>query len=71
MYATAYDPSIAGIFSLNTNGPLQLTSARTYETGAKQLLWGGKAEWTVAAYDTVQRNVYVPVNTTTVDLPRS
>jgi iron complex outermembrane receptor protein len=68
MYATAYDPSIAGIFSLNTNGPLQLTSARTYETGAKQLLWGGKAEWTVAAYDTVQRNVYVPVNTTTDDL---
>ena len=68
MYATAYDPSIAGIFSLNTNGPLQLTSARTYETGAKQVLWDGRAEWTVAAYETVQRNVYVPVNTTTDDL---
>ena len=68
MYATAYDPSIAGVFSLNTNEPLQLTSARTYETGAKQILWDGKAEWSVAAYDTVQRNVYVPVNTTTDDL---
>jgi iron complex outermembrane recepter protein len=68
MYATAYDPSIAGIFSLNTNGPLQLTSARTYETGAKQIVWDGMIEWSVAAYDTVQRNVYVPVNTTTDDL---
>ena len=68
MYATAYDPAAAGIFSLTPGTSLQLTSARTYETGAKQLLWDGKAEWTVAAYDIVQRNVYVPVNTTTVDL---
>ena len=52
MYATAYDPAVAGIFSLNPgNGPLQLTSARTYETGAKQILWDGRAEWTVALYD--------------------
>ncbi|MFZ3338467.1 MAG: TonB-dependent receptor, partial [Xanthobacteraceae bacterium] len=68
MYATAYDPAAAGIFSLTPGTSLQLTSARTYETGVKQLLWNGKAEWTVAAYDIVQRNVYVPVNTTTVDL---
>ncbi|MGB7035039.1 MAG: TonB-dependent receptor [Xanthobacteraceae bacterium] len=68
MYATAYDPAIAGIFSINTTEPLQLTSARTYETGAKQILWGGKAEWTVAAYDIVQRNVYVPVSATVDDL---
>jgi iron complex outermembrane receptor protein len=68
MYATAYDPAAAGIFSLTPGTSLQLTSSRTYETGAKQQLWGGKAEWTVALYDIVQRNVYVPVNTTTVDL---
>ncbi len=56
MYATAYDPAIAGVFSLNPdNGPLSLTSARTYETGAKQILWDGKAEWTVAAYDILQK----------------
>ena len=47
---------------------LQLTSSRIYETGAKQLFWDGKAEWTVAAYDILQRNVFVPVNTTTTDL---
>lgn len=68
MYATAYDPSVAGIFSLNSSQPLQLTSARTYEAGAKQLLWNGKAEWTVAAYDIVQRNVYVPISPSLADL---
>jgi len=65
MYATAYDPAVAGIFSITSP---QLTSARIYETGAKQQFWNGRAEWTVALYDIVQRNVYVPVNTTTTDL---
>ena len=67
MYATAYDPAVAGVFSLRP-GSLQLTSTRIYETGAKQQLWDGRAEWTVALYDIVQRNVFVPVNTTTTDL---
>jgi iron complex outermembrane receptor protein len=67
MYATAYDPAVAGIFSIKP-GTLQLTSTRIYETGAKQQLWDGRAEWTVALYDIVQRNVFVPVNTTTTDL---
>src|SRR5262249_31687723 len=47
MYATAYDPAVAGIFSIKP-GTLQLTSTRLYETGAKQQLWDGRAEWTVA-----------------------
>ncbi len=68
MYATAYDPSAAGLFSLNPTSSLQLTSARIYETGAKQKFWNDRAEWSIAAYDIRQRNVYVPVNTTTVDL---
>jgi iron complex outermembrane receptor protein len=68
MYATAYDPAVAGIFSINPTTSLQLTSARTYETGAKQILWDGKAEWTVAVYDIRQRNVFVPVSTTETDL---
>jgi iron complex outermembrane recepter protein len=67
MYATAYDPAVAGVFSL-TPSSLQLTSARLYETGAKQQFWDDRAEWTVALYDIVQRNVFVPVNTTTTDL---
>lgn len=67
MYATAYDPAVAGVFSL-TQGSLQLTSTRILETGAKQQFWDDRAEWTVALYDIVQRNVFVPVNTTTTDL---
>ena len=51
MYATSYDPAAADIFSVNASTSLQLTSARIYETGVKQLLWDDKAEWTVAAYD--------------------
>jgi iron complex outermembrane recepter protein len=68
MFATAYDPAVAGIFSISPGKSLQLTSSRIYETGAKRLFWDGKAEWTIAAYDILQRNVFVPVNTTTTDL---
>src|ERR1700686_5739093 len=68
MFATAYDPAVAGIFSISPGNSLQLTSSRIYGTGAKQLFWDGKAEWTIAAYDIRQRNVFVPVNTTTTDI---
>ena len=69
MFATAYDPAVAGIFSISPAQKITaLTSSRIYETGAKQLFWDGKAEWTIAAYDILQRNVFVPVNTTTTDL---
>jgi iron complex outermembrane receptor protein len=68
MLATAYDPAVAGIFSISPGKSLQLTSSRIFETGAKQMFWDGKAEWTIAAYDIQQRNVFVPVNTTTTDL---
>jgi len=64
MYATAYNPAVAAVFSITPGTSLQLTSTRLYETGAKQLLWDGKAEWTVALFDIVQRNVFVPVSTT-------
>jgi iron complex outermembrane recepter protein len=58
MYATAYDPAVASIFSVNPGLPLLLTSSAIYESGVKQLLWDNKAEWTFAAYDIVRRNVY-------------
>lgn len=72
MYATAYDPSAAAIFSLSPNpddgNPLQLTSTKLYETGAKQVLWNGRAEWTFAAYSIIQNNVYVPVSPIAADV---
>ena len=68
MFATAYDPAVAAIFSVTPAQTTLLTSARLYETGAKQLFWDGRAEWTIAAYEILQRNVFVPVNTTTTDV---
>ena len=68
MYATAFDPAAAGIFSISPGTTLALTSSRTYETGVKQLLWGGKAEWTLSIYDIARQNVYVQVNDTTSTL---
>jgi iron complex outermembrane receptor protein len=68
MYATAYDPAAAGIFSISPGTSLELTSARIYETGVKQLFWDNKAEWTLAAYDISRHNVYVQINDTTSDL---
>jgi iron complex outermembrane recepter protein len=68
MFATAYNPAAAALFSVTPAQTTLLTSSRLYETGAKQLLWDGKAEWTIAAYDILQRNVFVPVNTTTTDV---
>jgi iron complex outermembrane receptor protein len=58
MYATAYDPAIASIFSINPNLPVLLTSARIYETGAKYLFWDNRAEFTFSGYDIVRKNVY-------------
>jgi iron complex outermembrane receptor protein len=65
MYATAYDPAVAAIFSVTPGTSVDLTSSRIYETGVKQLFWGGKAEWTLAAYDIQRNNVYVQINDTT------
>jgi iron complex outermembrane recepter protein len=63
MTATAYDPAAAGIFSVNpVTNSLELTSARLYEAGVKQLFWDNRAEWTFAAYDIKRRNVFVRIN---------
>jgi iron complex outermembrane receptor protein len=68
MFATAYNPAVASVFSVSPGNSLQLTSSRLYETGVKQLLWDDRAEWSLAAYDIVQRNVFVPVSTTVNDV---
>ena len=59
MYATAYDPAAAGIFSVSPANSLELTSARIYETGVKMISDDKRAEATFAVYDIERRNVYV------------
>jgi iron complex outermembrane receptor protein len=59
MYATAYDPAIADIFSVSPGSSLDLTSAHIYETGVKVISDDKRAEATLAAYDIVRHNVFV------------
>ncbi len=61
MYATAYDPAAAGIFSVTPGTSLELTSARIYETGVKVISSDKRMEFTFAAYDIERRNVYVQI----------
>ncbi len=64
MYATAYDPAAAGIFSISPGNSLALTSAKIYETGVKHLFWDNRAEWTFSAYDITRNNVFVAISPT-------
>ncbi|MCK1650949.1 TonB-dependent receptor [Bradyrhizobium sp. 149] len=57
-YATGADIAANNIFLLNPTDPLNLTSARTYETGVKHLFWDNRAEWSFSAYDILRKNVY-------------
>ncbi|MEI8152833.1 MAG: TonB-dependent receptor plug domain-containing protein [Hyphomicrobiales bacterium] len=59
-YATAADPTVANIFIIRPTQPLLLTTARTYESGVKQLFWDKRAEWTFSAFDIERKNVFVP-----------
>jgi iron complex outermembrane receptor protein len=60
-YATAADAAVANIFNISPTRPQELTTSRTYETGVKQLLWDGRAEWTLSLFDIERRNVYSPL----------
>lgn len=57
-YATASDLSVGSLFLLSPTQPLTLSPARSYETGVKNLLWNGRAEWTFSAFDIERSNVY-------------
>lgn len=57
-YATGADISANNIFLLAPTQPLDLTTARIYETGVKHVLWDNRAEWSFSAYDILRKNVY-------------
>lgn len=57
-YATGADISANNIFLLNPTDPLNLTTARTYETGVKHVFWDNRAEWSFSTYDILRKNVY-------------
>ncbi len=57
-YATAVDPIGGALLSLSlTNSQYELATSRQYEVGVKQSFWGGRGEWTLAAYDIEKNNI--------------
>jgi len=67
-YATGADISANNIFLLGPTQNLDLTTARTYETGVKQVLWDNRAEWSFSAYDILRKNVYAAAGGMTLNI---
>jgi iron complex outermembrane receptor protein len=67
-YATGADISANNIFLLGPTQNLDLTTARTYETGVKHVLWDNRAEWSFSAYDIVRKNVYAAAGGMTLNI---
>lgn len=63
-YSTAVDP-VGGLLSLSFgNRNYDLATGKQAEVGVKQSFWGGRGEWTLAAYDIVKNNLLArdPIN---------
>jgi iron complex outermembrane receptor protein len=67
-YATGADISANNIFLLLPTQNLDLTTARTYETGVKHVLWDNRAEWSFSAYDILRKNVYAAAGGQTLNI---
>ena len=67
-YATGADISANNIFLLAPTQNLDLTTARTYETGVKHVFWDNRAEWSFSAYDILRKNVYAAAGGMTLNI---
>ncbi|KWT69460.1 Outer membrane vitamin B12 receptor BtuB [Hyphomicrobium sulfonivorans] len=57
-YSTGVDPMNFGLVSLTrSQAAWEPTTGRQIEVGVKQSLFGGRGEWTFAAYDIVKKNL--------------
>lgn len=56
-YATGID-ALGNLITLSQSQvPFELATGRQIEVGVKQSFWGGRGEWTLAAYDIVKENL--------------
>jgi iron complex outermembrane receptor protein len=67
-YATGADISANNIFLLGPTQNLDLTTARTYETGVKHVLWDNRAEWSFSVYEILRKNVYAAAGGQTLNI---
>lgn len=57
-YATAIDPAGSATLTLTAGrSDFDMTRGRQVEVGVKQSFWGGRGEWTFAAYDIVKTDL--------------
>ncbi|RVT93158.1 TonB-dependent receptor [Sphingomonas crocodyli] len=56
-YATAADPVSALVSTSLAQSAFDLSTGRQWEAGIKHVFWGGRGEWTFAAYDIVKRRL--------------
>ncbi|PDT75054.1 TonB-dependent siderophore receptor [Bradyrhizobium sp. C9] len=59
-YAVGVDP-VSNLISLSTSQKtFQLATGKQTEVGVKQSFWGGRGEWTLAAYEIVKTGLTIP-----------
>lgn len=59
-YAVGVDP-VGNLISLSTSQKtFQLATGKQTEIGVKQSFWGGRGEWTLAAYEIVKTGLTIP-----------
>jgi iron complex outermembrane receptor protein len=56
-YATAADPVGALVSTSLAQSDADLSTGRQYEVGIKHVFWGGRGQWTLAAYDIVKKKL--------------
>lgn len=56
-YATAADPVGALVSTSLAQSSFDLSTGRQYEIGIKHVFWGGRGQWTLAAYDIVKKRL--------------
>ena len=56
-YSTATDPIGGLLTASNANSKFELATGKQAEVGVKQSFWGGRGEWTLAAYEIVKNNL--------------
>ncbi|RZJ99186.1 MAG: TonB-dependent siderophore receptor, partial [Novosphingobium sp.] len=56
-YATAADPVGALVSTSLAQSSFDLSTGRQYELGIKHVFWGGRGQWTLAAYDIVKKKL--------------
>lgn len=61
-YATAVDPVSSSLFVARANQKFELATGMQWEVGAKGQFWSKRAEWTVAYFDIVRKNILTQIS---------